>query len=204
MPRSMSPARILRAAADAGIIPVDAEISPKGEARWQANALSSVAWLAKDATGGLLWHVNTGDAKFGPALEKFGGLSVPIRSQIDDSLAWPATFSEEFAAVMRSTLGMGAVFVEGRADLCGLLAERHDVARAGVHAWLPTANYPARLVQALILARDIQSADLESITLERLNGPTIELSNGRIMDIMTSAKEWAKRYSKALQVEISI
>jgi hypothetical protein len=86
MPRLMTPAKILRSTVDAGIIPFGAEISPKGEARWQANGLSLVAWLAKDASGGLLWQVNTGDAKLGPALEKFGGMSVPIRPSSNDAL----------------------------------------------------------------------------------------------------------------------
>lgn len=202
--RAMSAPSILRAAISAGIIPDSAEVSRKGVAQWDDGVLAWVAWLSKDKTGRLLWHTNTGDAKFGDAMEEYGRLSVPIRGIGDPSLEWPAAFTEDVAAWLRDGLGESLTFVEDRADLCRLLQEKGDVARGGLYAWLPIANYPARLVQSLILARDLGSAELEQRALERLAGEPVELSHGRVLDIQSSAGRWAKEYAKVLGIPVQL
>ncbi len=151
----------------------------------------------------LAWHMNVGDAKFGPALEKYGRMSVSIRSSSNE-MPWPQAVDSLVEEFLREGLGRATQFVTDRIDLCLLLSSSEDVQRGNLYAWLPVANYPARLVQALVLARDIGSLDLESKIQGQLTQAPIRLSNGRSMDILASAKGWASRYSGALGLDILI
>jgi hypothetical protein len=78
------------------------------------------------------------------------------------------------------------------------------VRRSDFFAWLPMVNYPARLVEALILSRDISDPDLESRIISKLQGEPIRLSNGRSLNILESANNWASEYSRVLGFDISI
>lgn len=77
----------------------------------------------------------------------------------------------------RAGLGQAARFVSDRAELCALLSSRHDVRRGDLFARLPVANYPARLVLALVLARDIGSVELESASVG-LRHPVLRAMGG--------------------------
>jgi hypothetical protein len=147
--------------------------------------------------------VNVGDAKFGPALEKYGRMSVPVRAT-QNSMAWPAKISDELGSFLRNGVGAASEFVSDRADLCSILSSESDVVRGGLHAWLPIANYPARLVQALILAQDLGSDEMQGGIRDKLRSGPIRLSNGKILDVEQSAKGWASKYSLALGVHIVI
>ncbi|MEU8728042.1 hypothetical protein AB0C68_01470 [Streptomyces tendae] len=147
--------------------------------------------------------MNVGDAKFGPTLERYGRMSVPIRSSNNEML-WPQAVDGSLEEFLREGLGRAAQFVADRTDLCMLLSSSEDVQRGELYAWLPVANYPARLVQALVLARDIGSSGLESRIQGQLEQGPIRLSNGRSMDVLASAKGWASRYSSALGIDIPI
>jgi hypothetical protein len=89
----------------------------------------------------------------------------------------------------------GPGFVVDRLDLAQLLASESDVRRGSLTTWLPPANYPARLVQALILARDLGSVELEAEVKEKLRSGTLLLPGGQEVDIASSAKRWAKTVS---------
>jgi hypothetical protein len=200
--RALSAPGILRAAIEARILPDTAEVSRKGVAQWDDGVLSWVAWLSKSRTGRLLWHTNIGDAKFGDALEEYGRLSVPVRGIGDPAIDWPDAFTEDVMVWLRNGLGASLAFIEDRTDLCRALQEKGDLARGELYAWLPLANYPARLVQSLILARDIGSGELEKRALDLLSGGPVELPDGRELDVQSSAKRWAKEYAKALDIPV--
>ncbi|MFH8659879.1 hypothetical protein [Streptomyces afghaniensis] len=151
----------------------------------------------------LTWYMNVGDAKFGPALEKYGRMSVPIRASSNE-MPWPQVVDSSLEEFLREGLGRAARFVADRIDLCELLSASEDVRRGNLYAWLPVANYPARLVQSLVLVRDIGAPALESQIRARLEQGPIRLSNGRSMDVLESAKGWASRYSSALGFDIPV
>lgn len=203
MARNVTAPGVLRKAIEVGAVPAAASVSRKGEARWEAGDLSYRAWVWKDAAGALTWDLYIGDAKFSALMSEYGGLSVPVRSS-QNAMPWPMTADSLLADFLQEGLGRAGQFVIDRADLCALLSSSEDVRRGGLYAWLPIANYPARLVQALILARDIGEVALESQILSKLQGDSIRLSNGRSLDILKSAKSWASKYSTALGFDVPI
>jgi hypothetical protein len=188
-----------------GALPVDASISRKGGARWASGEFSYRAWVWKDAAGALAWNLHVGDAKFGTQMSEsgYGGLSVAIHSSLK-ALPWPVAADPLLAEFLREGLGQATSFVADRADLCVLLCSSEDVHRGDLHAWLPIANYPARLVQALILARDLGRDDLESQIRSKLQGDPIPLDFGRSLEIQQSAKRSAAKYSAVLGFEVRI
>lgn len=190
----MSAPAVLRSCAEFGIIPDNASISRNGEARWEGGGVYSVAWLLKGGEGDILWYVNTGDSRLGPLLKEFGGLSAWIRPLSEGGIGWPESKSGIPESVLAKELGQAVSFIQGRADLCSVLAETADVIRGDVRAWLPAANYPARLVQALIIGRDARLKDLETVILERLSEP----------GVASSARQWARQYSDALGIDVEV
>lgn len=203
MAKNVTAPSVIRKAIEVGAVPATASVSRRGEARWEAGELSYRAWVWKDADGALTWDLHVGDAKFGSLMSEYGGLSVPVRSSQND-MPWPKAVDGLVENFLREGLEQAARFVVDRTDLCVLLSSSGDVRRANLYAWLPVANYPARLVQALVLARDIGAADLESKIRGQLEEGAIRLSNGRSMDILASAKGWASRYSNALGFDIPV
>ncbi|MFE4175361.1 hypothetical protein ACFRR7_25515 [Streptomyces sp. NPDC056909] len=203
MAKPLTAPAVLRAAMNLGAVPPDADVSRRGEVRWESEGLAYLGWISKDAADMLAWHMNVGDARFGSALEKYGRMSVPIRSSCEE-MSWPQVMDSSLEGFLREGLGRAAQFVTGRIDLCELLSSRENVQRGDLYVWLPVANYPARLVQALVLARDLGEPDLESRILVQLEQGPIRLSNGRSMDVLGSAKRWASRYSGVLGFDIPI
>jgi hypothetical protein len=65
-------------------------------------------------------------------------------------------------------------------------------------AWLPAGNYPARLVQALIIARDSQASDVEGEILDKMKTGAVEVNDYLDVDLMSEVRSWAKEYSKIL------
>ncbi|WDZ84087.1 hypothetical protein [Micromonospora cathayae] len=157
MVKQISVREVFKIAMDLGVIPESAVVDRKGRAAWSSGELALVAMLERRPDGWLGWHAFVGDLKLGPALSSFGGLSVAIDPLVDDAVDWPraggsAGSIEKF---LRGGIGAARRFVVDRLDLAQLLASESDVRRGDLTTWLPAANYPARLVQALILARDM-------------------------------------------------
>ncbi|GAA3137883.1 hypothetical protein GCM10020001_070540 [Nonomuraea salmonea] len=203
MAKPLTAPAVLRVAMELGAISSEAEVSRKGEVRWESRELAYLGWISKGAGGTLAWYLNVGDAKFGPALEKYGRMSVPIRSS-SNKIPWPQAVDEPLEDFLQKGLGQATCFVVDRTDLGVLLSSAEDVQRGELYAWLPVANYPARLVQALVLARDIGLPDLESRIRAELERGPIQLTSGRTMDVLASAREWAGRYSRVLGYDIEI
>jgi hypothetical protein len=191
---------------DIGVIPQSAEIDRKGRATWVSDDISLVALLERRPDDRLGWHAFAGDAKFGAALSTFGGLSVAIDPVVDDSIdgAEANRLSGAAEDFFRNGIGAARWFVEDRADLASLLASEVDVQRGKLTTWLPRANFPARLVQALIIARDLGLVDLEFRIQQKIKSGTLLLPGGQEVDIAASAKRWAVQYGKVLGFEVPL
>jgi hypothetical protein len=153
----MPAGQVLRHAAEAGIIPPAAPISRKGEATWRADGRELLARVERQSDRMLSWHTYVGDAKLGPAMAKFGRLAVRIEPASGEVIDWTqrSGLSDEVLRYLREGIGASLHFVVDRADLAQILASEHDIRRGGLSTWLPRGSYPARLVEALILARDM-------------------------------------------------
>jgi hypothetical protein len=146
--------------------------------------------LIKTTTDGTIHcYTNIGDATFAERMDQFGRMSVRIRSW-STPRQWPEgrTVSKSDLGWLVAEFAAQVDFLADRADLCRVLAEKANVSRGPAYAWQTEASYPARLVQALIIARDLGSPELEKTIDERL----------RLAPLPNSAKDWAKQYSKAL------
>jgi hypothetical protein len=206
MAKGISVNEVLKTAIAAGVIPESATLDRKGRATWSSDEFALVAMLERRQDGRLGWHAFVGDRKLGPALSAFGSLSVAIDPAVDDAIEWPATDhpAERVEDFLRGGIGASLGFVVDRVDLARLLASESDVRRGKLTTWLPPANYPSRLVQALILARDVPSIELEAEIREKLRSGKLVLPGGQEVDIASSAKRWAKQYAKALGREVPV
>jgi hypothetical protein len=205
MARMLSGPQVLRIAAEIGAIPASAEITPrKRSALWRRGELEVVCRLEKEQGQILTCYTFIGDAKLGPAMTEYGRLSVSIRGLIDDVIEWPTRSSTQLEEFLRENLGKASEFILDREDLCLVLASDDDVPRGRLYAWLPRASYPARLVEALIIARDMGSSRLVSMIEEKLHGSPVVLSNGDRIEILPEARYWAKEFEKALGAEIDL
>ncbi|WP_141910242.1 hypothetical protein [Micromonospora sp. A202] len=206
MAKQLSMSRVFDIAVGVGVIPESATVDRRGRATWSSDEFALVATLERLSDGRIGWHFFVGDLKFGPALSSFGGLSVAIDPAVDDAVDWPTVddsveYAEEF---LHGGIGAAQGFVVDRLDLARLIASESDVLRGNLTTWLPLSNYPARLVQALILARDLGSTELEAEIEKKLRSGTLLLPGGREVDIASSAKRWAKQYAKALGREVPV
>jgi len=113
----------------------------------------------KSVPGRLTWGLNVGDMKFGPPMERYGRMVVRIRGPHDE-FPVPKRPDDLLVKWLQEGLGKAKEFVADRADLCVLLSSPEDVWRGDLYAWLPPSNYPARLIQALGLARGIGGSEL--------------------------------------------
>lgn len=203
MAKLLTAPAVQRRAMKIGAIPSTATVSRGGEVRWESDGLAYLGWISRDVKGALSWYMNVSDAKFGPLTGEYEGMSVPIRSAHNE-FSWPDIVNDSLDRFLHDGLGQAIRFIEDRSDLCELLSSPEDVHRGDLYAWLPMANYPARLVQALVLARDIGAARLESRILDQLKQGPVELPSGRLLDIQGSAVQWSAIFSKALGFDIPI
>ena len=206
MAKQISVTQVLKIAIATGAIPESATVDRKGRAAWSSDEFALVVMLERRPDGRLGWHAFIGDLKLGPALSSFGSLSVAIDPMVDDAVDWPTADApvESVEEFLRGGIAIAPGFVVDRLDLAQLLASESDVRRGNLTTWLPLANYPARLVQALILARDLGSVELEVEIKEKLRSGMRLLPGGQEVDIASSAKHWAKQYAKALGREVLV
>lgn len=206
MAKQISVTQVLKIAIAIGAIPESATVDRKGRATWSSDKFVLVVMLDRRPDGRLGWHAFIGDLKLGPALSRFGSLSVAIDPMVDDAVDWPTVDDpvESVEKFLRGGIAVAPGFVADRLDLAQLLASESDVRRGNLTTWLPLANYPARLVQALILARDLGSVELEVEIKEKLRSGTRLLPGGQEVDIASSAKHWTKQYAKALGREVLV
>jgi hypothetical protein len=186
-------------------MPVDAEVSSNGVSRWQENHLLFQLMLERKRDGNLAWTLIVGDAKFGPALKNYGYMSILVRLIGNPSIPWPTgSADQEFARFFLDGVAEARAFVSGRADLAGIFASDTDVCRGSVYAWLPPANYISRLIESLIIARDIGDDEFAGDILGRLHSGVQVPSYDRDVDILVMARELAKPFSKALGFQVEL
>ncbi|MFI2652416.1 MULTISPECIES: hypothetical protein [Micromonospora] len=206
MTRSLTPVALLKAAIATEAIPASAQIYRKGYASWSTPDFELTAVISGQPGGQLEWHLFVNDARLGPAMSDFGGMSVSVSSA--DGNAIPRNGvdinSEEAVSFLHNGIGAAKSFVRDRADLARLLASPTDVQRGELMAWLPAANYPARLVKALFVARDAELSELISEIDQKLKAGSILLPGGEELQIRPSARRWAREYAKRLGVEVPI
>lgn len=204
--RMMSAGEILRSGMEHGIVPSTAEVDRKGRASLRSGDLDVVVTVQRELDNSLLCLAFVGDAKLGPAMSNYGSLAVRLDPAEPDSIGWPSgsRLGDDHVEFLRVRIGELLGFVEDRADLAAILASESAVRRGGLKAWLLLSNYPARLVQALIIARDLGSDELVEVIRGRLRSGTRMLPDGQDLDIMATAKVWAKQYEKALGYAISL
>jgi len=186
-----------------GIIPEGLEILRRSGAKWVGGQLRYTVWISKSTNGMLAPVVYVGDAKFGVATEGLGGMSIRVVGALEQ-VPWPDSIDDSFAEDLRRCLGDAISFVVDRADLCELFQSREDVHRGTSYAELQLANYPARLVQSLIIARDLGRADLEASVRIKLQEGPIQFKAAPTVDIYASAKRWAREFERALDISIPI
>ena len=195
---------VLRRAAEIGVLPDSFSLVRRRGAEWAVGELSYTLWVRKDADDSLSWTLHVGDAKLGPRLSDFGMLTVPVRDT-RSARTWPTSLDQSMDDFIRDAWEPALRVVADRSDLALLLAANDDVHRGHFSVWLPEANLPARLVQSLIIARDLGDRALEDAVLTRLHdGTSRELPNGRTIDKLYSARQWARDYSAALGYEVAI
>lgn len=204
MAKNLTPPAIIDGAVRDGVVPGEAQVSPKGEARWSRTGLSYLLRVERRPDGSFAWHLYVGDEKFGPAMKDYGSLSIMIRTVGDPSIPWPTDSDQGFAEAFHGELREAVRFVDNRADLARIFAADSDVCRGSLYAWLPSGNLASRLVQSVVVARDMGDEMLAEEALSKLRSGILVASYGREVDILVSAKEWAKRYSKALGFKVEL
>jgi hypothetical protein len=196
---NISARTIMRAAVAGGAVPGTAEMLRTGEVRWHDRAFVYVGWVESVVSGHLSCALNIGDARFEDVLSRFGGITVWIRAAQDNSITWPTEkkLNETQLLYLGRQFQTATEFVRDRHDLARLLATRGNVSRDDYYAWLPDNNFPARLVKAMILSRDLEDPQLES-EIAAILRPDPSSANGMSDESLAVAKGWAKQYSKAL------
>jgi hypothetical protein len=178
-----------------------------GRIDWTAEDLRVSAYLENEDGGNLLgWSLFVGDAKFGPSLEGLGEMAVRIESTSGQKIPWPVVSDDD--GRLKEFYGSGLLvaqkLIASREQLARFLICKSDVGRGQVKIWLNAANYPARLVEALLLARDLNDVELEQLVMAKINSGPLVFPDGDQIDVKADAGYWAKKYQKALGIQIPI
>jgi len=199
----MSALAITRHLLETGALPADVPVSRQGEVMWQERDLEFTAWPEARPDGSVAGAVNVADAKLGPAMDEYGRLSVRLR-WAGDGPAWPdgSWLSADEVAKLGASFRAERDFVKDRRDLARLLSADAEARRGDTYVWQTRASRPARLVQSLILTEDMGDEALAEELRARLRrGAEVTQPGGP--DELQQARQWAKRYAKALQREIA-
>ncbi|GAA4356603.1 hypothetical protein [Angustibacter luteus] len=95
-------------------------------------------------------------------------------------------------------LGRAVALVTSRRELCRLLLAEGDVGSGDVYLWHYQA-YPARLVKALLLARDIGAQDDVEQALDALHGGRVlPISPRESEDVLVTATRRAREFEAVL------
>lgn len=198
----LSKRSIIRSLVAAGAFPDTVKLVRSDAVRWVEGDLEYGAWVDRRGsnTDTLSCTVNIGDRKFGERMDEFGRLAVLIRAVDGNEIPWPTgrKLNESQILYMKREFDAASNFVLDRVDLCRLLMSKEHVYRNEHYAWLTDASLPARLVMALIVARDLGDAGLEAEAVEKLRSERLTWSSPSGNDMVSVARDWAKQYAKAL------
>ncbi|NEA53501.1 hypothetical protein G3I60_04865 [Streptomyces sp. SID13666] len=193
----------------------------RGNLTFDQGPLQSSLWIWKDvqakATYG--WSVVTFDVALYDRTKTFGTPAAQIEHPPPTGTAamtnapqpacytWSATggLSAEAAASVNEHALDSLRFVRDQHDLGQLLLARTHVRRGNLWSFAPDNNEPARLAQALLLARATGDQALERAAIAKLRQrgeePTTRRPDYRFKDAFA---DWAKRYSKATGVDVKM
>jgi hypothetical protein len=198
---------LIRAMVDADILPADAMLVPrKGRAYWSERELRFQALVEKGDTGNVQWQLFVSDGTdLGlPSEEKGLDATISIREIGDKQdigrLPWPSRpkLARDEVTYLRESFGAAREFVKDRLDLCFLLTQEHDAVRGALFSWLHQA-YPARLVKALMIARDLRDVDrVQEITEILKSGRSWPVSPSEDQDILVVAGRRARELSQII------
>ncbi|MEV6295025.1 hypothetical protein AB0M41_32410 [Streptomyces sp. NPDC051896] len=165
------------------------------------------------------WMVVTYDTALRDRMNSFGGMSVRIDHPAPSAEAnptnispgacypWPASGSplaREATAAVTEYGRPSLHFVRDRHDLGMLLLADTHVHRDSVWSFAPTNNEPARLAQAILLARHCGDQELERAAVAKLRrrgeGPVAPWPDYLFRQAVA---DWAKQYSKATGIDLS-
>ncbi|AZQ40047.1 hypothetical protein EJ357_47230 [Streptomyces cyaneochromogenes] len=165
------------------------------------------------------WMVHTYDTGLRDRMESFGGMSIridhptpsgdanPTNIPTGACYGWPASgtpLAPEVTAAVTQYGPLSLCFVRDRHDLGLLLLADAHVHRGSVWSFAPTNNEPARLAQALLLARHSGDQDLERAAVAKLRNRGEEPVAPRPDYLFRHAvADWAKQYSKATGIDLS-
>jgi hypothetical protein len=206
--RTLSGAQLLRAAVGAGILPADTVVGARpAEARWSERGLDFVAYVDPGRRfGEITWISYACDPRYGASRERGGlGASAGVRHVGANDLShplpsappWPTGSRPDDVALafLRSGLGASRTFVRDRSDLVSLLMRPRDIIRGDLTTWL-YQGYPSRLLEALLIARDMGDAEREEEITGILNSDLPEHWCGTPEPMRVVARRWAKELAK--------
>ena len=198
----------MQAAVDAAILPPTTEVAPRrGEAHWNERGLSFVAFVDHGQFDNeVTWITYVDDPRYGGVQHGGPFSSVGIRRHGSSTLEptsgappWPTEprAGDDVIEYLRLGLGASRAFVRDRADFVFLLMQERDVVRGDLATWLPQA-YPARLLMALRIARDMGDAARADELTTLLRGDLPVASDaGKQEPMRVAAGRWAHRLSRA-------
>ena len=207
MARAMSEPGLVRTLAAAGVLPADAELLPRRRmARWCERGLRFEALVDRGRMGEVEWALFVSDGSVLGLEPSAGGVGATITVRAigdrvrDGRLPWPerARLTDAELQFLRRELAEARGFVQDRADLCWLLTQESDVVRGSLFAWF-YEGYPARLVKALTVARDLGDQDLaDAATAVLRSGRSWSISPTQEEDILTVAGWHARDLGRVL------
>ncbi|MEU0561340.1 hypothetical protein [Dactylosporangium sp. NPDC006015] len=223
MVRAMTPGGLAAAALRDELFPGEARSLGRGWVAWVVADLEYRAVVDR-AGGNKRWHMFVGDARLGPAMADYGGLSVPL-DPVGIGLGWPegSRLDPDQAVAVRSLCRDVLSFASNRRELALLLMAQEEVRHGDVVAWLPAGNLPGRLAQALVIATDLDDQPLADTIRHLIRTPgarivsrrphyrpdvtqperdrpdALYLDRGDLeQDVEREARHWLARYCKVL------
>lgn len=164
------------------------------------------------------WAAVASDTALREQMERFGGMSVridhptlarpvnPTNIPQGADYPWPVVGSSLAAEAAASLTRYGRPsldFVRDRHDLGLLLLADAHVHRGEVWSFAPTNNEPARVAQAILLARHSGDQDLERSAVAKLRQRGEEPVAPRPDYLFRrSVADWAKQYAKVTGVDL--
>jgi hypothetical protein len=162
MARAMTPGGLVTAALQDNLFPSGAQSLGRGWVGWVVADLEYRAVVDRDGEG-TRWRAFVGDAHLGPAMEDYGGMSVPL-DPVGAGPSWPEgrRLAPDQAVAVQSLCRDVLSFAGSRRELALLMMSPEDVRHGDVVAWLPAGGWPGRLAQALVIAVDLDDQPLAS------------------------------------------
>ncbi|MEV4140959.1 hypothetical protein AB0J72_53445 [Dactylosporangium sp. NPDC049742] len=225
----MTPGGIVTAALRDGLFPDGARSLGRGWVVWVEGDLEYRVVVDRDGTH-MRRRAFLGDARLGPAMERYGRLSVPLDPALADPV-WPqgSRLGPDHAAALQRLCRDARSFAHSRRELALLMMSPEDVRRGELVAWLPSGGWPGRLAQALVIATDLDDQPLageirgligsratrvvsrrprhapDVTQAERDRLDALYLDRGDLeQDVVRQVEHWLAQYSRALGRTITL